>query len=212
MKKLIVLAALAIASGTAMAGEVYTGVGTIGINLGYAQALTEHIGVRGEYNTLNYDRDFNTSDVDYNGKLKFNSAGFYADYFPFAGHGLRLSAGALVGSNKVTAEGKAKNGNFTVNGQNYSAAGQSVNATAKFPDVQPYVGIGYGFSPNKAGFGLYADMGVAYGKPKATLTVSQGLLAQAGQANVDAERQKLQDELDKLKFYPVVNVGISYQF
>lgn len=211
MKKQIILTALILATGTAMAAEVYTGVGTTGLKLGYSHTLSNNFGARAEYNTLDYDRDFNTSDADYEGNIKFNSAGLYLDYFPFS-NGFRVSAGALIGNNKISANGKPKNGTYTINGQQYNAAGESVSATAKFPDVQPYVGIGYGYAPKRTGLGFYADLGVAYGKPKTTLTVSQGLRAQAGQANIDAERNKLQDEVDKLKTYPVLNVGVSYAF
>lgn len=69
-----------------------------------------------------------------------------------------------------------------------------------------------GYAPKRAGLGFFADLGVTDGKPKTTLTVSQGLRAQAGQASINAERNKLQDEIDKLKTYPVLNVGVSYAF
>lgn len=211
MKKAVCLA-FALISGSAMAGEIYTGAGTVGFKLGYAQALTDTVGLRAEFNYLDYSRDFNTSDANYTGKIKMNNVGAYLDYFPFS-NGFRLSAGALVGNNKITADGKASGGNYTINGQQYSATGQSVSASAAFPNVQPYVGLGYGYSPTaKKGLGFFADIGAAYGKPDATLNVSQGLLTKAGQANVNAEQQKMQDELDKFKFYPVLNIGLSYTF
>lgn len=194
------------------ATELYTGVGTTGFKLGIAQAITDQMAVRGEYNGLNYNRNFNTDDIDYSGKIKFSSAGLYLDYHPWKDNGFRVSAGALAGSNKVTADGKAKNGTFNINGTSYSAAGQWVSASASFPSVQPYLGLGYGFTPKRSGVGFFADLGVAYGKPDVKLDVSSGLLAQAGQANVNAEQQDLQDKLNKLRFYPVLNIGISYAF
>jgi hypothetical protein len=38
------------------------------------------------------------------------------------------------------------------------------------------------------------------------------LLAQAGQANVDAEQAKLQEKMDKLRVYPVIKLGLSFGF
>ena len=196
----------------AQATEVYTGVGTTGFKLGLSHAMTEQVGIRAEYNGMDYSRDINTSDIDYNGKIKFQSAGLYLDFYPWLNNGFRVSAGALAGNNKITANGKANNGSFNINGTNYSAAGQSVSVSAEFPTVQPYVGLGYGFTPKRAGVGLFADLGVAYGKPSSQLTVSQGLLNQAGQSNVNAEQQKLQDKLNDFRFYPVATIGISYAF
>ncbi|MGR2682407.1 hypothetical protein [Chromobacterium haemolyticum] len=55
------------------------------------------------------------------------------------------------------------------------------------------------------------DLGVAYGKPKATLTSSEGLTTAAG-ADIEIERKKLQDDLDKLKVWPVIKIGWGYTF
>ncbi|UGA40220.1 hypothetical protein JOS77_13290 [Chromobacterium haemolyticum] len=58
---------------------------------------------------------------------------------------------------------------------------------------------------------MFMDLGVAYGKPKATLTSSEGLTTAAG-ADIEIERKKLQDDLDKLKVWPVIKIGWGYTF
>ncbi len=86
--------------------------------------------------------------------------------------------------------------------------GESVHATAKFPVVRPYLGIGLGHTPTaRKGFSMFCDAGVAYGKPRVDFDVPANIVAEVGQANVDAEEQQLQDKADKLRFYPVVKVG-----
>ncbi|PRP68483.1 hypothetical protein BUE93_22030 [Chromobacterium amazonense] len=214
MKKLFLIAALASLSATSFAEEVYTAVGTTGFVLGASKEFSENLTARIEGNYLNYGRNFDSSDVKYDAKIKMSSLGLYADYFPFgsSSSGFRLTAGAMIGKDKVTGNGVANsNGTFTINGTEYSAAGESINVEAKFPNVRPYAGIGYGHTISK-GFGFIADLGVAYGKASVNLNASQGLVNAAGQANIDAERNSAQDTLNKYKFYPVAKVGFAYTF
>jgi hypothetical protein len=214
MKKLLVLSVLASISVSALAEEIYTAVGTTGFVLGASKAFDEKINARIEGSYLDYKRNVNTTDVNYNAKIKMNSLGLYADYFPFSSSssGFRLTGGAMIGSDKITGNGVANsNGTFTINGTQYLAAGQSLNVEAKFPTVRPYLGIGYGHTISK-GIGFIADLGVAYGKASVTLNASQGLVTAAGQANLDAERSRAQDTLNKYKFYPVAKVGLAYAF
>lgn len=210
MKKSIIAIALATLAASAVAGESYVGLGTTGVNLGYGLKLTNESGARIELNGLNYSRDFNSGDATYNAKIKLSGVAGYYDYRPFAGT-FRLTGGLLVGDNKVTGTGTARNGNcFTINGTDYCAAGQSVAVTAKMPTLLPYLGIGAGHSQAASGFGFFADLGVTYGKPSTTLTASPGLAVP--QANLDAERDKLQNDLNKLQWFPVIKLGVSYTY
>ena len=38
------------------------------------------------------------------------------------------------------------------------------------------------------------------------------VVAAAGQANLDAEQRKLQDNVNKLKAYPIIKIGYSFSF
>lgn len=195
----------------ATAGEVYVGVGTTGAELGYAHALSPTSGVRVEGNFFSYGRDFNTDDIDYDAKLKFGNLGVFYDHFMGAGT-FRLSGGALIGSRTLEGTGKPRGGVIRINGVDYPAAGESLTLDAKFPDVSPYIGIGWGHKQAVPGGGFYFDLGAAFGKPKVKLTATPGLVTAAGQGNIDAEQRKAQDEADKLKAYPVVKIGFSYVF
>lgn len=213
MKKslLVTAALLAISAMSASATEIYTGAGTTGFVLGAGSKLNDNFGVRAEGNYLNYSHSFSTSDVNYDAKIKFQDFSLLADYFPFSGSGFRLSAGAVVGNDKLSGQATGQSGTVTINGNQYSAAGQSLNVSAKFPTVRPYVGIGYGHHADK-GLSFFVDLGVEYGKASVDLTASPGLAAQAGQANIDAERNKVQDKVNKLNAYPVFRLGVSETF
>lgn len=207
----IALAGAILAASAAHASdEAYFGVGTTGVTGGYAHSLGAHTGFRVEANYLNYSRDFNTSDARYNGKLKFADAAAYYDVF-FAGP-FRLSAGLMVGSHKLDAVGNGTGGTVTINHQQYDASGEWVHAQAKYSTVRPYLGLGWGHRPEHTGLGFFGDVGVAYGSPSVSFATSPGLQAAAGEANIEAERQQVQDKADNLRFYPVVRVGLDYTF
>jgi hypothetical protein len=80
----------------------------------------------------------------------------------------------------------------------------------------PYLGVGWGTVAG-TGVNFYFDAGIMYmGSPKATLSASCGSLSPAQcaalQSQVAAEEARLQDELDKAKYYPVVNFGLTIGF
>ncbi|TAM33764.1 MAG: hypothetical protein EPN61_18135 [Burkholderiaceae bacterium] len=190
--------------------EVYFGAGTTGITGGYAKSLGERSGVRVEANYLNYSRNFNTSDAKYDGTLKFTDVGAYYDVF-FAGP-FRLSAGLMIGTHKLEADGQASSGTITINHQQYDATGEWVRAQAKYATVRPYLGLGWGHRPERSGLGFFGDVGVAYGSPSVSFRTSPGLQVAAGSANIEAERENVQSKADNLRFYPVVRVGLDYTF
>jgi hypothetical protein len=56
---------------------------------------------------------------------------------------------------------------------------------------------------------MFCDAGVAFGRPHVDFDVPANIVAEAGQENVNAEEKSLQDKADKLRFYPVVKVGVT---
>ena len=95
----ITLAALSCAAFNAVAGELYGGVGSTGLELGLSHSYSDRLGARLEVNSLSVTRDFTTSNVQYDARVKFSNAGLYMDWF--VGGGFRLTAGALLGSRKI---------------------------------------------------------------------------------------------------------------
>lgn len=195
---------------SAQAVELFSGVGTTGFEIGLGNRIGSNTGLRMDAEFLDYGRSFDRNGASYDTKLKFSSLGVYGDYF--LGDSFRLTAGALIGQRKASGNGVATNGTITINGTAYPAAGESVDAEARFPSFAPYLGIGFGHAQSSKGLNFYFDAGVAIGKADAKITASPGLLAAAGQSNIDAEQRNLQESVDKLKFFPAVKFGLGYTF
>jgi hypothetical protein len=210
---LVVLAASVFGT-AAHAREVYGSIGTEGLGVGYSQPIGTYSNVRADINGISIGHNFTAGDVNYDGTLKLVHAGIYADFFPAPSViPFRFTAGVLIGDDELNATASSMSGSYTFNGVTVPANGQQVRATAKFPAVRPYVGIGFGHTPKaKKGFSAFFDAGVAFGKPHLTYDVPADIVAAAGQDNVNAEEQNLQNKVDKVRFYPIVKVGVTYRF
>lgn len=193
----------------------YAGVGTLGVNLGYKVGAAENFGVRVGFNRFRYDTEIEEGDVDYEGDLKLSSLEVLFDWHPFA-DGFALTAGFLSNENKFTGKAGADgSGALTLNGVRYTGVNPSAEVTAKFGDgVTPYLGIGYIANPSAAkGFRINMAIGVVFQQPDVDLTVSgvndpNGTLA----ADRAAAEREIRKDLDKLRHYPVLTLGVSYSF
>lgn len=214
---LAVSSLMLLASAGAHAREVYGDIGTEGVGIGYAQPLSSKTNVRVEVNGFRLSRSFSAGDIQYDGTARLIHAGIYGDFFPAPSYiPFRLTTGFLVGGDEIDATATSLN-NF-----GYSAAhlppgmtlpSGSIHATAHFPAVRPYLGIGFGHSPvAKRGFSASFDAGVAYGRPHYSYEVPAGLEELAGPKVVNDEEQELANKLNKLRFYPIVKVGVTYRF
>ena len=108
---------------------------------------------------------------------------------------------------------------YILNGDTYAASDVANFRGMVEPGnkLAPYLGVGYG---NVAGAGVnfYFDLGVVFqGSPKASLSATCGAslsVAQCSQLQTDvaAERSSLERSLDKYKYYPVGQIGITIGF
>ena len=210
-KQLICLAVLAAMGTCAQAQDVYLGVGLPGLyTLGYAHSLGTSWGLRGEYaGGLSKDINGTDSGVSYTGSFKSSRTGLFADWFPFSG-GFRLVGGVTANDTKITAN--SQGGTATINGKPVNLAGNYYNVTLKYPTATPYLGIGYGHQQTTKGLGFYADFGVLLGS--FTSDVSTNLVGQSGitQADIDAQKQTMNDSLAGLKVLPNVSLGLVYRY
>lgn len=193
-------------------------VGTLGGGVELAHAFTETLGFRVSANGLHYNTTETFESVTYDSRLKLESGQLLLDWFPFSNN-FRVSAGAMYNGNKFTLEGKpSAGGTFTINGTTYSSANVgSLNGTVDFMKAAPYIGLGYG-RPIGKGLSLIADLGVLFqGSPRSTLSVTCGTATSVTtcsqiQNDVSAERNKLNDDMDTFRYYPVVSIGLAYVF
>ncbi|HET8694823.1 MAG TPA: hypothetical protein VFM33_09170 [Aquabacterium sp.] len=199
---------------SALAGEVYTGVGLPGLMFGYAQAINPMFTVRADVATLgNYKKNATESGIDYQAKLAFTRLGIFGDYFPFSG-GFRFSGGLTFNHQEIKLHSTAQAGSTVQIGNNsyLLTPDDHVDASVKFPSTTPYLGIGWGHQHGDKGFGFVADLGATIGKPKVEFKASGPVLDHASQSDIDQETQQLRDGVGKISFIPQISLGLNYRF
>ncbi len=215
-------AALLMSGASAEEMGVAVGVGTTGASFDYGYALQKDLGLRVGLNYLNYSTTVDTSDVNYDLKLKLQSVNFMIDWFP-SDSGFHVSAALVQNGNKFTTSAKPKaNLTYTVNGNTYnSTQAGKIDGDISFRSAAPYLGIGWGKITAGKGWGFSSDLGVLFqGSPSSTLTNSGctiGVVAGVDQCaklatDIAAERVKLDDKLNNFRYYPVLRVAASYAF
>jgi hypothetical protein len=201
-------------SGVAITGKV----GTLGVGAELNVAFSDYAGARLGYNSFKYTRNTTVSSVNYDVKAQLRTLSILGDWYPFAG-GFRASAGLMYNDNNANYTGVPTGGTFDIGGQTFQATDvTSLKGTMSFGNVSPYLGIGWGnpVAKNK-GWGMTTDIGVLFqGAPTTTLVATCSPTALPGacptQSQVDAENAQMQDSLKNFKLWPVVSIGISYQW
>lgn len=227
MRNLRFLMALALAAGATLGAPAHAdGSGTVGVaataglsGLGadLAVNLNDYVGLRASVSGFSVTRNGNYgTSVDWDAKLRLFQAGLLLDAFPFAG-GFHLSAGIVDDGNKVSLNASpSASGTYTFNGQSYPANQiQSASANVDWGKAVPYLGLGWGNLAGSPGLHFTSDIGVLItGSPSATVSVvcaANQACSQLG-PNVAAEQTKLQNDVNSLKFWPVLRFGIGFAF
>ena len=89
--------------------------------------------LRGDLNFADYSRNFHAGSVDYGAKLKFTTVGLFADFFPVGQ--FRITAGAFLGKDKISAYGKNSPTSDVL-------PGEYVEGRVRTRTARPYLGIG----------------------------------------------------------------------
>ena len=210
------------------------GVSPLGINLMGATNLSHNLDLRLNGNVFSYSiSNFSTNGFNINANLDLASAGAAIDYYPF-GHGLRFSPGVLFyNGNQAGGTATAIGGtSFTLNGTNYFSSTQdpvkgtaSVNLHSQNPAFTITAGYGSIVSRKSNRFTFPVEVGVALiGAPKAKMNLTgfacdatlQNCLDVATnaqiQSNLQAQLGKYNKDLDPLKTYPILSLGVAYSF
>jgi hypothetical protein len=150
--------------------------------------------------------------AEYSGRLKALSAGLTGDWHPFA-NGFRLSGGARYLNGEF--QGKVSMGDVTIGNHTYTQAQYgALNLSIKNGNqIAPYIGLGYDSAHFNPGNWFFAfDIGAMYaGNAKVGLGVTGSAPGLA--ADLEIERQKLQDDFGKYgRFIPVVQLAAKYRF
>jgi hypothetical protein len=206
-----------VAAGSTHAAGIGVRAGTTGFGADVGWRVVPTVSARVGYSALSFDRDINSSDLRYDGKLKLSNLSGLIDWSPLGP--FRITGGIIGNDNKIDVIGRPSNNTFTINGTAYQASQVgSLSGSIKAGNrVAPYLGIGYG---NVAGAGInfYFDLGVMFqGAPKSNLSATCGTALSAAQCaqlqnDVALEARRLDDKVNKYKYYPVASIGITIGF
>lgn len=214
--RLVAAAALALPAIAAAEGfNVSARASTLGLGADVGYAFNDYVNLRVGFN--NYTRDYDTTedDIDYEFDLELDSTAIMLDYHPFGGT-FRLTAGMLDNKNELNGQA-ASNGDIEIGSTTYTSAEVgTLYSNVKLGDSNPlYVGLGFSQALGDAGWGFGFDVGmVLMGKPTLTLTPEGGSLTSDPnfQADLEAEEQAAQADLDDFENYPVIALGLTFQF
>jgi hypothetical protein len=213
---------------------------TLGIGGHVVKKITPNLNARLGINNFGRDINVNETDYDYKGNLNLFNVSTLVDYQPFKKVGIRLSSGLVFGNNNIqgtadvserVANGlgtvrdgvltiRNRNGNQTLNIENLASFDTDIEINE---GVSPYLGIGGGNAVKAGkGMGFWWDLGVVFsGSPNAEVTsnfstdipaeLRERVVAQAEEELKDEEKE-LNEALDVMGIYPVVSLGLSYQF
>lgn len=198
-------------------GDMAAGVkvGTLGVGAEVTVGILPALNFRTGYNLYNYDGTASRSDIDYDYKLKLSTLPLLVDLHPIPLSGFRITAGAMINSNKIDATGQAQ-GSYEIGDVTYTAAQVgTLKGKIDFNSVAPYAGIGWG---NAVGAGLpltfTCDIGIMFqGTPKVSLDATGPIASDPTfQAEVAKEEADIKNDTDGFKYYPVVSLGLAYKF
>lgn len=225
----------AFAAERAASGALGLSLGTGGIGVDYAFGLTPYLDLRLGYDfgTLSIDRE--EDGIDYDGDLKFSSGRLMLDLRPFGG-GFRISAGYYTGTPELELEAVGVD-DYDIGDRTYLGDIQLLG-DIDLGSGAPYLGIGWGGTTGARGFGISLDLGVLFtDNPSVSLVVPRGracdatlqpgcdpngpasfdvtgdsLPAQIFRAELERERQNLEDDAADYDLWPVVRLGLHWRF
>jgi len=196
-------------------------VSTLGVGASITKSITPNFNARVGINGLGVGADITETDVTYKADLNLSNISTVIDYHPFQNSGFRLTGGLVFQDNNIKGQGTPTNNSITIGNDTYTSNDlQSVDAKVSFPNsVAPYVGIGWGnaVKPGRR-WGFSFNLGVMFtGSPEIDITPTYGpSITPAVRNQIDTSIQQevrdLEDDLEWLNIYPVLSLGISYQF
>jgi len=210
----LLAALLALPAAASADDNLWLGVkaGTLGIGIEGTWRPIEWLDLRVGANRYDYNDSGSKAGVNYDGTLQldtyYGTANLRFPLSPF-----RVSVGYFSNSNKVLLQ-SADNPTFDIGGVTYSADEVgTLSAQADWPTTSPYLGAGFDFELfNK--IGLNFDFGVLWqGDPRVSMQ-STGPLANDPLFldAIETERSELEDDISALKAYPVVSMGLNFNF
>ncbi len=220
-KKILVLTLALAAAGTTQAEGFALGghLGSMGPGFEGHLRLSDSMVLRGGYNRLDVSYNTSEDDLDFDGTVAFDNARIGLDFYPFQGT-FRLSTAYVFNGNNVDLKAKPNaQGVFEINGNTYSTTEvQDIRVQLEYPDSALYAGLGWGnpVAPGK-GLGVTVDVGVVFTDEadlKTRVNCGATTPGRCDQLNADVatETDKIKDDLGDFKLWPLLQLGLTYQF
>lgn len=202
--------------------------GSGGIGGELATPLSRHLVLRGGGSAFNYSTSFTTNGLNAAGTLQLHSAYVAGNYYPFH-NGFFLSPGVeFHNKNNVNATLNQPGGTiFTLNDVDYtSQPGDPVKGNASIvfgKAAAPRLTLGFGnmFPASGRRLSFPVEIGAEYASaPVVTLAFSGSACTNQGcgsintpdnQANITGEQTKLNNDLNPLRFFPIISFGVTYR-
>ncbi len=221
-------------SGPRQIGYSKVGIGvklsTLGVGIEAATPITRSLNVRGGFNFFRISRGFTNDGISYDGQLHLQSGEAHLDWFPFGG--FHISPGLLFyNGNSVVATASVPGGQlFSLGGTQYESdpsAPVTGAGNLDFVKVAPTLMIGVGnlIPRNGRHYSFLFEVGAAYqGSARVALSLAGNVCDSTGticrpissdstvQANIQAQQQKLQKDVNPFRFFPVISAGIGFNF
>jgi hypothetical protein len=187
--------------------------GTLGVGPEVSFRPHTHFGVRANAGFLSVSRDEDIDEIEYEGDVELNSFGAMLDWYPTGG-GFRVSLGGRINNNEIELAG-APASSVTVGDTTYTPQQiGTLSGKVAGDDFTPTLSVGYGGQLAR-GFTVGVELGVMWqGEPKIDDLRATGLLASNPQfqADIDAEEQQIEDDLDDYELWPVLQIEFLYRF
>ncbi|WP_319420152.1 hypothetical protein [Pleurocapsa sp. FMAR1] len=220
-------------TGWAIAPEI----STLGFGGNIIRKITPAFNARVGVNAFGVGINLNESQFDYDGDLNLFNVSSIIDVHPFKSSGFRISAGLIFSNNNIQGTADVSEqvadeiGNVGIFGQTIDIRDfidiqglVTLDADVDITNsVSPYLGIGGGNPVGEGkGLGFWWNAGVVFGgSPDVTVTPNipnsvpeefRSEVQEAANTLIESEEQDIEDDLDFLSVYPVLSLGISYQF
>jgi hypothetical protein len=215
LRRLGVLAPFVAFAGPALAQDhaIAAKVGALGLGVEYTYTFTELLSLRAAIYGSQYGFRAEESDIEYDFDLNWDSLSVAVDFHPLKSP-FRVTLGVLRNDNGLDAQARLS-GPTQIGDTTYPpAAIGTLSADVSFDDFSTFVGLGWDWSRKHEHFGLSFDLGLLdQGAPRLGL-ISDGPLNGVPQfdADLEAERVQLQDDLDSLDLFPFATLGFVYRF
>jgi len=219
-------------SGRRSASRIGIGVkfSDLGVGVEAATPLFRRINVRGGFNFFRYSRAITNDGIVYDGQLHLQSGEAHLDWFPFGG--FHVSPGLLFyNGNAVIATAAIPGGKtFSLGGTTYEsdpAVPVTGAGTLDFVKVAPSIMAGFGnlIPRNGRHYSFLFEIGAVYqGSARVALNFAGNVCDPTGticrsiasdptvQANILSQQQKIKNDVNPYRFFPVISGGIGFNF